>query len=310
MGVDMSVLKLFNIVNEKAVECKSSQVLKERSIQSFIEQNLEVLFNIRFIHSEYQFIANDGRQGRMDTLGLDENNCPVIIEYKRSSNDNVINQGLFYMDWLRSHKKDFEWLILEKFNKELADKIDWSQARLICIAQDFNRYDEFAIRQLPINIDLVRYYFYDNQILFEFINQSSAQKSEQKDFLFKEEQENTARQEKSAAEKLEYSNDNVKAVYEEFDKFILSLNENIQRNELIYYYAYKNIKNIACIEFFKNCMKIYLPLEPQKYLKAYPAMRDVSKIGHRATGNLEITVSNLEELESIKDLIETTYQIN
>ena len=35
----------------------------------------------------------------MDSIGIDENNCPVIVEYKRSSNENIINQGLFYLDW-------------------------------------------------------------------------------------------------------------------------------------------------------------------------------------------------------------------
>lgn len=30
----------------------------------------------------------------LDSLGLDENGCPVIVEYKRHSNENVINQGL------------------------------------------------------------------------------------------------------------------------------------------------------------------------------------------------------------------------
>jgi hypothetical protein len=32
--------------------------------------------------------------GRIDTLGLDDNNCPVIIEYKHALNENVISQGL------------------------------------------------------------------------------------------------------------------------------------------------------------------------------------------------------------------------
>ena len=43
----------------------------------------------------------------MDTLGIDENNSPVVIEYKRSSNENVINQGLFYRDWLMDHQAEF-----------------------------------------------------------------------------------------------------------------------------------------------------------------------------------------------------------
>jgi RecB family endonuclease NucS len=42
-------------------------------------------------------------RGRIDSLGLDENGCPVIIESKRKLNENVINQGLFYLDWLLDH---------------------------------------------------------------------------------------------------------------------------------------------------------------------------------------------------------------
>lgn len=36
----------------------------------------------------------------MDSFGINENNSPVIFEYKRSQNENVINQGLFYLDLL------------------------------------------------------------------------------------------------------------------------------------------------------------------------------------------------------------------
>jgi RecB family endonuclease NucS len=50
-------------------------------------------------------------KGRIDSLGLDENNCPVIIEYKRHANQNVINQGLFYLNWLLDHKGDLEVVV-------------------------------------------------------------------------------------------------------------------------------------------------------------------------------------------------------
>ncbi|MBB4408124.1 hypothetical protein J2S88_003673 [Agrobacterium tumefaciens] len=38
--------------------------------------------------------------------------------YKRASNENIINQGLFYLDWLMDHKRDFEWLVLKRFGQE------------------------------------------------------------------------------------------------------------------------------------------------------------------------------------------------
>ena len=60
----------------------------------------------------------------MDSIGIDENNSPVIFEYKRSSSENVINQGLFYLDWLLDHKADFKLLVIEKLGMEVADQID------------------------------------------------------------------------------------------------------------------------------------------------------------------------------------------
>ena len=69
---------------------KGGTLALERSLQTLFERNLEALLGIRFLASE-QRTTN----GQIDTLGIDENASPVIIEYKRASNENVINQGLF-----------------------------------------------------------------------------------------------------------------------------------------------------------------------------------------------------------------------
>ncbi|MGK6309406.1 hypothetical protein [Variovorax sp. DT-64] len=53
--------------------------------------------------------------GRIDSLGLDENNCPVILEYKRPVGENVINQGLFYLDWLMDHQAEFKLLVMDNW---------------------------------------------------------------------------------------------------------------------------------------------------------------------------------------------------
>jgi SWI2/SNF2 ATPase len=42
------------------------------------------------------------------------NGSPVIFEYERSVNENVINQGLFYLDWLLDHRAEFELLVMKK----------------------------------------------------------------------------------------------------------------------------------------------------------------------------------------------------
>jgi hypothetical protein len=42
------------------------------------------------------------------------------------SNENVINQGLFYLDWLLDHKADFKLLVLERYGPDAAASITWS----------------------------------------------------------------------------------------------------------------------------------------------------------------------------------------
>ena len=86
----MSDLKLFRLDGQNATEVHGTSLALERTLQNLIEHNLENLLGVRFLASEFSTGKEHG--GRMDTLGIDENGCPVIIEYKRSSNMNVINQ--------------------------------------------------------------------------------------------------------------------------------------------------------------------------------------------------------------------------
>ena len=159
----MSDLKLFRIDNGTAVELQGTALALEKPLQVLIERNMEVLFGVRFVASEHSTGKKHG--GRIDSLGLDENGSPVIFEYKRSVNENVINQGLFYLDWLLDHRAEFELLVMKKLDAKAAEQIDWSGPRLVCVASDFTRYDEHAIAQINRSIELVRYRDYDGAFL-------------------------------------------------------------------------------------------------------------------------------------------------
>jgi hypothetical protein len=166
----MSDIKLFRIASDAVTELSGTTDTIEKSVQILFERNLDSLLGVRFLASEF---PTDG--GRIDTLGLDENDCPVILEYKRSTNENVINQGLFYLDWLMEHRKDFQWLVLEKLGKQIADSVDWSAPRLICIAGDFHRYDDHAVKQIQRNIELIRYgRFGDDLLMLDLVATTSA----------------------------------------------------------------------------------------------------------------------------------------
>ena len=169
----MSDIKLFYIGESTVEELTGKTDTIEKSVQILFERNLESLLGVRFLASE--FITSNG--GRIDTLGLDENGCPVILEYKRAANENVINQGLFYLDWLMDHRKDFQWVVRDKLGKSTADSVDWSAPRLICVAGDFNRYDNHAVKQIQRNIELIRYCRFGTDLLMLDLIATSAAKA-------------------------------------------------------------------------------------------------------------------------------------
>jgi len=156
----MTNIQLFSLATGQAVEFTNSTASKEKDLQVIVEGNLESLLNIRFLDSEYSL-----KGGRIDTLGIDENNCPVIIEYKRHSSDNIINQGLSYLSWLKEQKDAFKFMVNKMLGNEAPEDVDWSAPRLICIARDFSRFDQYAIQEMTGNIQLFRYRIFGDDLL-------------------------------------------------------------------------------------------------------------------------------------------------
>src|SRR5687768_8620224 len=136
----MPEIKLFTLDDPNGpVELPGTSVTVERELQRLIEKHSEPLLGVRFLATEYATGKTHG--GRIDTLGIDENNSPVIIEYKSRRDENVINQGLYYLNWLLDHRAEFELLAIRKLGQEMAEAIDWSAPRVLCIAGDFTKFD-------------------------------------------------------------------------------------------------------------------------------------------------------------------------
>ncbi|MCI7681049.1 MAG: endonuclease NucS [Fusobacterium necrophorum] len=302
----MSDINVFEI-KPKVKELKGSSVILEKEIQNLIEKNMEEFFGIRFLATEYS-ITN----GRMDSIGIDENNCPVIFEYKRSSSENIINQGLFYLDWLLDHKADFQLLVMNTLGKEAAKEIDWSAPCVFCIAKEFTKFDEHAVNQMQRNIKLVKYNKYgENLILFEHINVPILKK----DTISKGKK---VKQEKKASEKDNYNWESriqklpkeKQELYFSIRDYILSKGDDISENSLKNYIAFKRVKNFVCMLPYKNKISLYLKLNPSEEVLVEDFVRDVKNIGHWGTGDLEIIIQSKEDYEKAKIYLDRAYEKN
>lgn len=315
----MSDIQLFRFGSTGVSELPGKAATIEKELQSLIEANMEAFLGVRFLASEYS--TGKTHRGRIDSLGLDENNCPVIVEYKRHTNENVINQGLFYLDWLQDHQAEFRWLVMDKLGKETAECIDWLGTRLLCIAADFNKYDQHAVQQINRNISLIRYkLFAEDLLMFELVNAitekllqpvlADVQSNKQASLV----EVATIERHDIHQNRIAMASPELLALYQEVCDYSESLGDDVQRKELKFYTAFQKIKNFLSLQVWAPQrapqLRLYLKLNPKKVELSQGFIHDVTDKGHWGTGNLEIIIRTKEDLDKAKLFIERSYQEN
>ena len=297
----MADIKLFR-VGAKVEELKSSAVDLEKKLQTLIEHNMDKFFNVKFLASEY--IIQDGR---MDSVGIDENNAPVIFEYKRSKDENVINQGLFYMRWLMEHKESFILLAQDRLHKKIAkDDIAWDGARVICVANDFTKFDQGAIKQMNANISLYRYRMFGAELLY-------IERIDEHDVSNKRKQEKgvaSSSTQHTFSAKLASASDGIREIYDNTENFIMSLGDDITQTSLKFYTAFRKSSNFVCAEVHANHVSLLLKLNPKKFPYEKGFSRDMTKIEHYGTGNVQLRLKDMSDFEKAKPFMRQAYEEN
>ncbi len=311
----MNDIKLFSIRAGLASELSGSAAQVERDLQTLFESNLETLLGIRLVASE--FSTGPIHAGRIDTLGLDEDGSPVIIEYKRTSNENVINQCLFYLHWLMDHRGDFERLVCRTLGDKELQKIDWSNPRLLCIAGSFTRYDEHAVKQITRNVELLRYRrFGDHTLLVDVVHAPKMARSLSTtssiglDIV----EELASSAEPYQSQRIDYRLANAqletRGVYDATREYLVGLGDDVRMKELKCYVAFKRIKNFACVEVHPKARIVtaYLKVDPELVELEPGFTRDVRRIGHFGTGELEVSMRSLGDLTRAEPLLQMAYE--
>lgn len=303
-------MALFKINNSKVKKLIAKDLALERNLQELFEANLEEILNIVFLAHEYSTSFG----GRIDTLGIDKNGSPCIIEYKKNQNDNVINQGLSYLRWLLDHKADFEILC---HNKKTDIEIDWDSPRVICIAESYNKFDLDTADILPINVELLRYRIYDENVLY--IEPENYQKVRiSTSAIIKK-----AKQGKEKIERLQktYTIDDhlagfnklVVDLFQSLREKILSIDENIIEEAKAKYIAYKTSTNFTDVHLQQSGVKIYLNVKSGQLNDPQNLARDLTtpkKIGHWGNGDYEVKLEKESDLDAVFSLIKQSYNLN
>jgi len=294
-------MPIFREDNGKLQKLKVNFLAKEKSLQILIEQNLWEVLEMHLLASEYTTTFG----GRIDTLAVDFNGAPVIIEYKLNKNDNVINQALSYLRWLKAQKTEFfEMLIIKKLGREIADKlkIDWHNPRVICIAENYSKFDIDTVEVIPIRLELFKYRYYE-------------------DGIFSLETLNTIEQATDKVEKVKNiaiptdiapidqvsskTQPQIQALFEELCGRIRQLDENIEEKINPAYYAYRLSKNFA--EVTLNKQQIRILLRPVNYDDPLHKVEQVPE-SYKWTLNRKVIIKDMADLEYVMELIDQSYK--
>jgi len=114
------------------------------------------------------------------------------------------------------------------------------------------------------------------------------------------------------AEHLERTDERLKSLFQAVSDHMIDLADDVKERFLKWYIAYKRLKNFATVQLqpAKNGLLMWLPLNPDQITLEDGFSRDVRGVGHHGTGDLELTIRNVDDLDKAKPLIRESFEGN
>lgn len=218
----------------------------EKNMQKVTEDNMESIFWLEFIVTEFQL-----NNLRIDSLAFDnEANAFVIIEYKRWNSYSVVDQWMSYLSLMLNNKADFVQELSRKRNIFIDTKnIDWSQSRVIIIADSFNRYQKDSINFKDLAIELWELKkFHDDTIIYNPIKATNTTESIKTITKFETQEFESVNKEiktYTVEDHFKEGWESTRELYDELRERILSLDSRMEEKAVSPYIWYKIWTKVA-----------------------------------------------------------------
>lgn len=296
-------MKLYTKTKNNITLLKEIPFKLEKDIQNLFESQLSELVGLQLVKSEFTI-----KNKRIDTLAFDpQNKAFIIIEYKRSKSNSVVDQGFTYLNLMLENKADF----IVEYNESCKDSIqrkdvDWSQTRVIFVSTSFTENQKLATNFKDIAIELYEVKQYEGGIIaINPIKKSSSATSIQPLTEKDEAIKNVTREIKVYSEEDHLANksEEITELYEAYKDAILNLTDNIEIQARKDYIAFKKNSNIADITIQRKGLKMWINLKKGNLDDPKKITRDVSETGHWGNGDYELLITDTNNLEYIMSLV-------
>jgi predicted transport protein len=300
----------FEIIGTKLKKVSQKEFNDEAELHKLIDNNLQEMFKIRYIRDEY--ITK--KHGRIETLGLDESNRPVVIEYKKTKEDGQLAQANRYMIWIKQNPDSFELLATKNLGNNIGE-IDFDNPRIICLAQEYSMDDRCLA--LSLGAELWKYKVYDNNMLMIIREEEPEQLikgTKGKSIIKKVERQPQST--KTIEELLNGASSELKLLFQKLDSMILNIDSEIEQYLTPGLIIYKTSLNFAylAIQKRKNCIRCQIRTDNDKINDPKGLTREIPKKFGYGYITRELFVSpediqtNKYSLDDIIELIEQSYK--
>ena len=302
-------MPIYNIEGENLSQIKQVKFKNERELQNLTEKNLEELFNLKFVATEFQ-VDNL----RIDTLAFnEETNSFVIIEYKNVKNYSVIDQGYSYLSLLLNNKAEFVLKYNLVFNTALSkDKFDFTQTIVMFISPSYTTYQLRSVEFSDIAFELWKVVKYSNgTVLFDKINDTNTTASIKQITNSDNKKQKVNREIKKYTEEdtLEGKSGDVKSLYYDLKEFVLSNYDDIEINHWKYYFVFKtNNKIVVSASVLSNSIKSWINLKETELNDPDNRIRNVSEVGHHGVGDYEFVITSEDDFDYFDKLFKQSYE--
>jgi len=214
------------------------------------------------------------------------------------------------MNWLLDYRGDFVVVARDRLDGDV--EINWSHPRLIIIAQNYAKWDAYAVNRMGEGIELWEYTRYGDDLLYlnQVYGQQRAVPAHPVDAVSSSE----AISEPEFT--LNYHTSGkpvpVEQMFKRLRTGILALaadeGEIIETPNKLYI-SYRHGKNFCEVQLMAKWLKLHLDIPTTELDDPHNIARDVSQVGHWGTGDTEVRLGSMDELDYVLGLVEQSYRL-
>lgn len=302
-------MPLFEIKKKKAIKINQKEFINELELHQLIDENLVEIFGVRFIKDEH---ITD-KHGRIETLGLDESNRPIVIEYKKAKEKGQLVQANRYMTWIKQNPDSFE-LLARKNIKNLSGEIDFANPRILCFAQEYSIDDKCLA--LSLGAELWKYRYYENETLVITREEEPEQliTTKSKGFTI-EKISREPRVAKTVDQHLQGASSELIDLFNRIDLEIKNISSEVERYTTNAEIIYKTSRNFVylSVQTKNNCLRLLLKttddslIDEKNLTKKIPKTHGYGNITRQLHLSPKDEQSNKFSIEDIINLISQSY---